>query len=1006
MNWESEFRRDLRTSRCVVFVGAGVSIAATADSRSGWQGLVDSGLAYASAANRIDVETLELCRLMLETPSSSDLLEVATQLVSALGGQSDPAFASWLNRDVGSVKAKNPRVLEAVLGLELPIITTNYDDLLERAGNRDHVTWMDPGRLQNVLVGRSNSIAHLHGYYADPRSVVLSKESYELLLSDRNLTDLRNALAAVNTIIYVGFGEGLSDPNFASLRRWVRESLPDQDFTHYRLARASEVAQLEKNHVGERITVIAYGDSYDDLAGFLEGLETTATMVNRASSVDVFQALEDQVRASAVMGAHTSRPRPSIHDLLIPPVLLPVSHDQYILATKERRAGERLSRCDLDAELQHECLLVVADASSGLTSTLRWMVAQHHLADIALAPIMIDYRRLGQGNRPLENEIRRQLRLAGFPLGDRTALPPLALGLDNITAHDSRLLARVVAELAGPLKGIRLVLGCVTSSEIELRPRLVDAGIDAQVRYIGRLHQSDVRMLANLADGSRAKDIATVAVQVARHQHLPTTPFTFAMIISALMRGESLLSATSQTALLDAYVTALMGWGSDDDDSRFGMDSANRSYVVEQIAELFVLRRRGSLPQEDVVAALSQTFEQLEWPDSPIDTVKDLERRRIVTIRGAEVAFTQSSYLHLFAAKRALRSADFRALLVKSPLYFAPILQHYSSLRRDDVELLRELDALLDLVAVPIEHKDGVFSKDTEKELVASVDHALLQIGTEAAALPPEDDDDLDPLDERPDVDIEPFPLEDLESASVVARMVRTLGLVSAVLRDTEIAPDPVIRRRVLRRLLLGWAHFVHVLERDEEFIGFTEEMLDDLADSLGVPERRRALVLQSLRDAISLGIAFGGIAGRLSTTKLAKSLQACMDEDGFEDDVGQFTMAAILAFDIQSAGWSEVFLRLEARHGDIRAIDRVMRRLALEALVRQSLPPQDEANLIDFLVRRAMAESHVTDATKTAHYEATVRRSITAAKVVSQPKPLPAGRTVLSSSMWEDDID
>ena len=75
----------------------------------------------------------------------------------------------------------------------------------------------------------------------------------------------------MRTVVYVGCGAGLEDPNFESLLNWSQRVLSGAVHRHYRLATRSEVDSFQRQHpAGSRIAIIEYGESHDDLAGYLE----------------------------------------------------------------------------------------------------------------------------------------------------------------------------------------------------------------------------------------------------------------------------------------------------------------------------------------------------------------------------------------------------------------------------------------------------------------------------------------------------------------------------------------------------------------------------------------------------------------------------------------------------------------------------------------------------------------------------------------------------------------
>lgn len=994
------FRADLRRGRSIVLVGAGVSYAASSDPKSTWHGLLTSGIGFAQASRKLDEDTADLFRGVLdEGATSDDYLDIADELVASLGGKESGDFLEWLVRDVGNLRIQDDRVLQAILNLNLPIITTNYDRLLEQAGNRDYVTWTRSPLFQQVVAGTSNAIGHLHGYYTDPPSIVLTRDSYSLFLRDEYVQALRHAMSAINIVVYVGFGEGISDPNFSSLRAWVQDTMPTQSLKHYRLCRQSELERLQDEHRNEIIVPVPYGSEYTDLGAFLESVETPGSVETAFDPTGVLRTLEEQLRSESIVKANGASLREArLNDLLVPPALIPVSHEQYVAARQEKN-GTKPQRCDLQEELGRDRILIVGDEKSGLSSALMWFSAQHHLRDASLIPIVIDHRAMVTGSRSLDTTIRQQLRQLGYSINDKAALPRIVLTIDNIGLGDRSRLRRLAKDLSRGFFEV-VILGCRSGADNELQVLLADEGLKFHIRHMGKLTRKDVADLAALADGVRAKELATRAIEVVQHQHLPNTPFTFAMIISALVKGDSLLTATSQTALLDSYVNLLMGRGRQDEDSRVEMDSFNRSYVIEKLAEVFVREKKGSLPADLVVATVSESFTALEWPDNPLETVLDLADRNLLRIKSQNVSFAQSSYLHLFAAKRSLRSASLNRVLRDDPLYYAPILGHYAALRRDDTELLIEVSSLLGEFSQEEIEPTSVFAvRSSDEGEDRSIDTAVTKVERTVAAIGSDDGEEPE-IDDQLYSDLEPFPLQPIDDAPLAGRMAITLDLVSSILRDTEIMEDVNVRREILGKVLLGWANFVRTLESDEYFGRITTENSRDLAKDLGIPEKRWEEFTSNLRDLTAIFIAFSGMSATVRSRKMSRSLEHIFEDKEFLNHPGRAAMGSILAYDIAEPGWSKIFLKMSAEHGHTAVVDLLLQHLAKFALTRFVLTDEDRVNLINFLVGRVVAYAGAATPDELSRVRSQIERSVLTARMTSEGRHVPLGVGILDDDL------
>jgi hypothetical protein len=280
-----DLRADIAAGQAVVVVGAGVSVAATGNApAASWTGLLEDGVAFCERllGPSLPDGWAERRRDQLASGDTEELISAAEDITRRLGGPGGGEYLRWLEQSVGRLSATHPEVVEALAALGVPLATTNYDGLLEQATDLPAVTWRDGARVQQVLRGQRQAVLHLHGHWEDPASVVLGIRSYEVVLGDAHAEAMRKALAATQTLVFVGCGAGLSDPNFAELRRWLAEVFASSPYRHYRLGLEAELKELWDEHgLAERIVPLAYGTNHNELAFFLRKLKSTASPTPR-----------------------------------------------------------------------------------------------------------------------------------------------------------------------------------------------------------------------------------------------------------------------------------------------------------------------------------------------------------------------------------------------------------------------------------------------------------------------------------------------------------------------------------------------------------------------------------------------------------------------------------------------------------------------------------------------------------------------------------------------------
>ena len=291
-----DLRRLIAAKQVLVVVGTGVAIAATSSANvpkgapaSSWPGLLKLGVQECRKLFPGKLDAAWQDRVLGEIGSGDldDMVSAAEKISKKLGGNDGPEFKRWLRETVGQLKASDATVLERLAALDVPLATTNYDDLLATATGRRAVTWQDPDDVAGVLRGDSDGILHLHGHWQTPASVVLGIRSYEDVRQDTHAQAVVRALAMTKSLVFVGCGEGLSDPNFKPFLSWLGAVSRHHTARHYRLCLEAEVGALHAAHPPEqRIFPVSYGKKHADLAGFLAGLaprpaetETSVTVV-------------------------------------------------------------------------------------------------------------------------------------------------------------------------------------------------------------------------------------------------------------------------------------------------------------------------------------------------------------------------------------------------------------------------------------------------------------------------------------------------------------------------------------------------------------------------------------------------------------------------------------------------------------------------------------------------------------------------------------------------------
>jgi tetratricopeptide (TPR) repeat protein len=546
-------RRQIAERQVLLVVGAGVSMAATAgsptQSYASWKGLLDNGISscLVSGTQSLPAGWAERRREDLASNDLDRLLSVAKQVASQLGAPRGAPYASWLSKTVGVLKATTPAILYALSDLSLPIATTNYDDLLEEVTGLPAVTWRSGAQVEHVVRGHAPGILHLHGHWQDPESVVLSPGDYRAIQADQHTQAMMRALRATKTLVFIGFGAGLEDPNFAAFRHWTAEAFSESPYPSLRLCLDTEWQELRALHPPtEKLSPLVYGKKHDDLVPFLRSLDPAKLPQPPAHCFG-----RDDAVADLLTTVLSDSPRPT--PLLGPPGVGKTTVSLMILYTQAvvERFGLRRYFVRCDGAWSGNTLVAVCAAAVGLKPSTD--PEQQLLREFQRAPALLVLDNL-ETSWEADPEPVESL------LGQLAALPALAL----------------VASLRGTERPGRTPW----REAIRLDPLPLEPARQAFLAIAGKKHQTDP-LLDQLL---RAVDGLPLAVNLLAHEAegLPSLDELWQRWESIAL--ERLGGHTRETSLYKSVLVSL--------------DSKRMTETARRLASLLALLPDGAAPED------------------------------------------------------------------------------------------------------------------------------------------------------------------------------------------------------------------------------------------------------------------------------------------------------------------------------------------------------------------------------------------------------------------------
>ena len=224
----AELKDSIQRGDLVVITGTGVSLQTAKPlliegyEIVTWTGLLLHGIHRCQTLGLIDATRADQLRTRVGWKQVAELVQVADLITKELHAHSPGTYQKWLEDTVAKLEVETPRVVDALAKLGGILATLNYDSLLEKCTKRATVNWTDPSGVSAIVNGRQveaagqmlDAILHLHGHWQNAKSVVLGTASYAEVIAHPHAQAVQQLFAVGRTMLFVGCGGTLDDPNF------------------------------------------------------------------------------------------------------------------------------------------------------------------------------------------------------------------------------------------------------------------------------------------------------------------------------------------------------------------------------------------------------------------------------------------------------------------------------------------------------------------------------------------------------------------------------------------------------------------------------------------------------------------------------------------------------------------------------------------------------------------------------------------------------------------------
>jgi len=296
----ARLRKALASNNLAICVGAGVTLYTTAlpptlDGkrkslrRLTWTGLIENGLDYLVNFDHLEQKDYPMrmrhaYEALENNDSDQNLFEAVNNMKDMLSEKK--IFPTWLGSMFCNLHTEKryTSILDALKMLHengAMLLTTNYDGLIEEHCGLATIDGSDSDQLAMFMAKNIDGVFHPHGHWLHPATIVLDSVDYYKVkeVATNVQVSLKNILQQ-KTVLFVGCGGTIHDPNFGPLLDWIGEQGKNIVHNHCLVLREDD-----KNLVaGKPLVPLRCGKEYDDIAPFLEKLLEKEVAIKASTS--------------------------------------------------------------------------------------------------------------------------------------------------------------------------------------------------------------------------------------------------------------------------------------------------------------------------------------------------------------------------------------------------------------------------------------------------------------------------------------------------------------------------------------------------------------------------------------------------------------------------------------------------------------------------------------------------------------------------------------------------
>lgn len=572
------------------------------------------------------------------------------------------AYWDWLSDVSEQVpKKKNMSLINSVVETGCLILTTNYDDLIEKTfPDLDSMTWRDTQKIQQTIRDNTQAVIHIHGSFKSPESIIFDYNDYQKLNDEQTIKRQLESLIVNKTLIFLGVGDGLHDDDLGPKLKEFDEVFKIGKSQHYLLCTRTDSVHLFNKLQKTQTRPLVYGDTFEDLPDYIAKSFPQGSLIRSDKAAQ--ERIEEIMRPIARCAGLTKPAQIAIKPSFVnnrPPRVKDLAQLNEVDEDFERIKDYPNTRGTIIAALP----------DGGLTTALSLTAREIGIANRLIVQPTVEFV-----------DVLKTL----DALGDKNCV----IAVDNVSCRSRESLHRlnlVMRRLEKMPQVVHFILGC---KDVDL-DRILETLDEDQVTsvYLDQIRRSDVYDMSNKFFGTESRETCKqrgdIVLRTIENNNLPHTYSVLCTLFALVSQGRSLIGDLNEIKLLDDLVSfqikGIVNIAESDS------DEADLRYLLAILAQMIIENNGEPVSKNTYIGRISEDYNAFGKKIDTTEALRCFQDAQWVdwqeNASPSSLSFFRGCYLSLFSAwaPRKLQPNDsqkkFRTMLSEDLYKYSQIIE-------------------------------------------------------------------------------------------------------------------------------------------------------------------------------------------------------------------------------------------------------------------------------------------------------------------------------------------